>query len=124
MRRLGVPVSADFKVLAWREAVECAMRPMMVVKVLESIDMLGDLVDVGWQFDGCVELVAPCAVAALDGSVELWRSRRQHIEGDVVVTAGGLELGHELGAVWMALMGQGISDTTFFRKSAAFWAVA
>src|SRR5438445_11652672 len=49
MRRLGHPVSADFEILAWSEAVECSVWPVMVVEMLESIDMLGDLVDLGWQ---------------------------------------------------------------------------
>lgn len=68
MRRLGDPVSADFEILAWCEAVESAVGSMMVVEMLERIDMLGDFVDLGWQFDGCVEFVAPCAVASLDDS--------------------------------------------------------
>lgn len=73
---MGDPVSADFEILVWSKAVEGAMGTVMVIKVLEGIDMLGDLVDVAGQIDGCVELVSPCAVASLDGSVELWRPWR------------------------------------------------
>src|SRR5215216_21265 len=74
------------------------MRSMMVVEVLEGIDMLRDFFDSGWEVGGCVEFVSPGAIASLDGSIELWRSRRQDIERDLLFLAGGLELGHELGA--------------------------
>ena len=51
MRPLGYPVSADFEILVWSEAVEGAMRPVMIVEMPESIDVFGDLVDVGRQID-------------------------------------------------------------------------
>lgn len=72
------------------------MRSVMVVEVLEGIDMVGDCVDLVGQLGGGVELVAPCAIASLDSSVEFRRSGRQNIEGQVPVLAGFLELGHEL----------------------------
>jgi len=69
----------------------------MVIEMLESIDVLGDPVDFGRPVDGGVELISPCAVASLDGSIELWRSGRQDVERQVLVAAGGFELGQEFG---------------------------
>jgi hypothetical protein len=68
------------------------MRAMMIVEVLEGIDMLGDFVDPVRRIDGCVEFVTPCAVASLDGSSELGRAWRQHIERDGAVQAGVFRL--------------------------------
>jgi hypothetical protein len=59
-----------FEILARCESVEGSMGTMMVVEMLEDIDVLGDFVDTGRQVDGCVEFVAPCAVASLDGALE------------------------------------------------------
>ncbi|MGB6175023.1 MAG: DUF2513 domain-containing protein, partial [Methylocella sp.] len=36
MRRRGIPVSADLKILVWGFAVESAMRPEVVVEMLEG----------------------------------------------------------------------------------------
>ena len=48
---------------------------------------------------GCgVEFVAPGAVATFDGAVEFGGTRRQHVELDVALLAGGFKFGHELGA--------------------------
>ena len=66
--------------------------------MLEGIDMLCDLFDGGGEVGGCVEFISPGAITSLDGSIELWRSRRQDIERDVLFLAGGLELGHVLRA--------------------------
>lgn len=71
------------------------MRPVVV---LEGLDVVGYLVEVVGQFCCGVELIAPCAVASLDGSVEFGRSWRQHVEGNVARLADGLEFGHELRA--------------------------
>ena len=72
------------------------MGPPMVIEVQM---LLKGLVDVGHlQFSGVEvpELTAGGGVSALDATVVLRSSRRQHIEGEVEVLAGGLELGHEL----------------------------
>jgi hypothetical protein len=98
MRR-GVNVcSAGLEILVWGLSVESPVRPEVVVEVLEGIDVSGDLVEVVGQVDDGVKFVSPGAVASFDGAVELWRARRQDIEGDGLCGAGVLELGHELGA--------------------------
>src|SRR5207247_5993564 len=97
MRRGAFVGSADFEILDWSFAVEGAVRPEVVIEVLEGVNVLGDLVDVVRQVDDGVELVAPGTVASLDGAVELGRSRWQHVERDAFGGAGELELGHELG---------------------------
>ena len=66
---------------------------------MEGLDHLGDFVDAHWQVGAGVELIAPSPVAALDGSIELWRSGREDVEGRVFVGAGLLEFGHELGSL-------------------------
>src|SRR4051794_20717327 len=98
MRRGAFVSSAGLEILVWGFAVESTVRPEVVVEVLEGVDVLGDLVDVVGQVDDGVELVAPGAVASLDGAVELGRSRRQHVERNAFGGAGELEFGHELGA--------------------------
>jgi len=70
----------------------------VIVEVLEGFDQFGDFIDAQGQLGAGVELVSPCAVAALDGAVELWGSGRQDVEGQVFVGAGLFELGHELQA--------------------------
>ena len=45
-----------------------------------------------------VELVAPRALGAFDGAVELGPFGRQHEQHEALVFAGLFELGHELGA--------------------------
>jgi hypothetical protein len=67
-----------------------------VVEVLEAAEDGVEAFDVGGQVVGFVELVPPCAIAAFDGSIHLWASGRENIEGDTSFLAGGLELGHEL----------------------------
>ena len=66
MRRRGLLGSADLEILVGGLSVESAVRPEVVVEVLEGIDVRGDLVDVAEQVDDGVELVAPGAVASLD----------------------------------------------------------
>ena len=61
--------------------------------------LLKGLVDVGHlQFPvvEVPELTAGGGVSALEATVVLGSWRRQHLEGEVEVLAGGLELGHEL----------------------------
>ena len=57
-----------------------------------------ELVDLGRRVVDGIELVAPGALQALDAAVELGRARRQDVERDALLLAGGLELGHELRA--------------------------
>jgi hypothetical protein len=54
----------------------------MVVEVLEAVDEGVDVLDLGGQVEDGVELVAPCAVAAFDGAVELRPLGRQFVEDD------------------------------------------
>src|SRR5690554_6881133 len=98
MRRRGLLGPADLEILVWGLSVESSVRSEVVVEVLEGTDMLGDLFDVVWQVDDGIEFVSPSAVASFDGTIELWRPRRQDIEGDGLCGTGLFELGHELGA--------------------------
>ena len=74
------------------------MRSVVVVEGLESVGHLDDFVEARGEIEAGVELVSPCAVAALDGAVESGRSGRQDIERQVAFGAGLFELGHELRA--------------------------
>ncbi len=98
MRRGSFVGSADSEVLCWSFSCKGCVWSVVVIEVLECLDHLGDFVDAQWQVGAGVELIAPSAVASLDGSIELWRSGGQDIEGQVFVGAGLLEFGHELGA--------------------------
>ena len=91
----GLRGSAKREVFGWGLSGKGSVGSVVVVEVLEGVDQLADLVDAQWQIDAGVELVSPSSVAALDGAVELWRSRRQEVEGQVLIGAGLLELGHE-----------------------------
>ena len=72
------------------------MGPVVVVSMGECIDEGLEPVDlVGQVMDG-VELVAPCAVASFDGSIELGPLGRQDEEIEALVAARLLEAGHEL----------------------------
>ena len=67
--------------------------------VIEVQMLLKGLVDVGHlQFPvvEVPELTAGGGVSPFDATVVLGSSRCQHIEGEIEVLAGGLELGHEL----------------------------
>lgn len=57
-----------------------------------------DLLDLCRQVEDGVELVAPCRVAAFDGSVDLGPFGREFVEDEALVLAGLLELGLELGS--------------------------
>jgi hypothetical protein len=98
MRRGSFVGSADSEVLGWGFSCKGCVGSVVVVEVLEGADHLGDFVDARWEIGAGVELVAPGSIATLDSSVELWRSGGQDVEGQVLVGAGLLELGHELGA--------------------------
>src|SRR3984957_17091090 len=97
MRRGSFVGSADSEVLGWGFSCKGCVGSVVVVEVLEGADHLGDFVDARWEIGAGVELVAPGSIATLAGSVELWRSGGQDVEGQVLVGAGLLELGHELG---------------------------
>ena len=84
--------------MGWGLSCKGSVGPVVIVEVLEGFDPFGDFIDAHGQIGAGVELVSPCAVAALDGAVELWRSGRQDVEGQVFVGAGLFELGLELGA--------------------------
>jgi hypothetical protein len=69
---------------------------LVVVEVLEGVDPLGDFIDAYWQIGAGEEPVSLCAIPAFDSAVELWRSRRQHIERQLFVGARLFEFSHEL----------------------------
>src|SRR5271166_5098737 len=83
--------SADSEVLGWGFSCKGCVGSVVVIEVLEGLDHLGDFVDSHWQVGAGIELIAPGPVAALDGPVELGRSGRQDIEGEVFGGAGLLE---------------------------------
>jgi hypothetical protein len=74
--------SADGEIFGWGFSGNGSPRSGVIVEALEGLDMLADFVDLGGQFDACVELLIPHAVAPFDGSTELGRSRRENIEWD------------------------------------------
>src|SRR6188474_706717 len=80
----------------WGEAGKGSVWPMVVVEVLEAVEDGVEGFEGGGQVIGLVELVAPGAVAALDGSVQLWPLGRELVEGEALVLAGLLEGGLEL----------------------------
>ncbi len=88
MRRGSFVGSADSEVLGWGFSCKGGVGSVVVVEVLEGVDHFGDFVDAHWEIGAGVELVAPGSVATLDSSVELWRSGRQDVEGQVLVGAG------------------------------------
>ena len=98
MRLWGLVGSAGSEVFGWCFSCKGSVGSVVVIEVLEGLDHLGDFVDSHGEVGAGVELVAPGSVTALDGSIELWRPRREDVEGQVLVGAGLLELGHELGA--------------------------
>ena len=98
MRLWGLVGSAGSEVFGWCFSCKGSVGSVVVVEVLEGLDHWGDFVDSHGEVGAGVELVAPGSVTALDGSIELWRPRREDVEGQVLVGAGLLELGHELGA--------------------------
>jgi hypothetical protein len=71
------------------------MRPVVVVDVLEAVDVGIDLLDLCGQVEDGVELVSPCAVASLDGAIELGSLGRQFVKDEALVLTGLLELGLE-----------------------------
>ena len=73
------------------------MGSVVVEAVGECIDEGLQLVEAVGQVVGGVELVAPGAVASLDGSVELRPLGREHIEVEALDLTGSLEVGLELG---------------------------
>src|SRR5690606_24899280 len=86
------------KVLCGGFSAKGAVWAIGVVAVLEGVDERIELVEaVGQVVDG-IELITPGAVAALDGAVELGAFGGQDVEGDGALSAGVLELGHELGS--------------------------
>jgi hypothetical protein len=55
---------------------------MVVVEVLEAVEDRVDFVDAAGELVDGVELIAPGAVAALDGSIHLRTLGRQDVEAD------------------------------------------
>jgi hypothetical protein len=94
----GFVGSAGGEVFGWCFSCKGSVGCVVVIEVLEGLDHLGDFVDAHGEVGAGIELIAPGSIAALDGSIELWRPRREDVEGQVPVGAGLLELGHELGA--------------------------
>jgi hypothetical protein len=106
MRRLGLRGSELGEVLGWGASGKGAVGAVVVVEMLEGLDVGGELLEGERQLMAGVELVAPAAIAALDGApgsspgraIEFGRSGRQDEQPDAALGAGGLELGHELAA--------------------------
>src|SRR5271166_2633108 len=94
----GFVGSAGSEVFGWSFSFKGSVGSVVIVEMLEGLDHLGDFVDSQWEVGAGIELIAPGSVAALDGSIELWRARREDVEGQVLVGAGLLEFGHEFGA--------------------------
>src|ERR1700690_1968812 len=92
----GFVGSSGSEGFGWRFSGKGSVRAVVVIEVLEGLDHLGDFVDARGEVGAGIELIAPGSIAAFDGSVELWRPRREDVEGQVLVGAGLLELGHEL----------------------------
>ncbi|HEX3496311.1 MAG TPA: hypothetical protein VHT02_03895 [Methylocella sp.] len=63
--------SADGEIFGWGFSGKGSRWSVMIVEVLEGLDMLGDIGDLGGQFDVGMELISPRAVASFDGSIEL-----------------------------------------------------
>src|SRR3990172_12924651 len=74
------------------------VRPVGVVDVLPSAKELVDLGEGGGRCETVVELLLVSALGTLDVAVELGGTGRKDEEPDAALTAGVLELGHELGA--------------------------
>lgn len=72
------------------------VRSVVVVMVGEGVDVGLELVDAVRQVEAGIERVAPGALGAFDGAVELGPFGWQHVEGEALVGAGLLELGVEL----------------------------
>src|SRR6201997_2409288 len=94
----GFVGSAGSEVFGWSFSGKGSVWSVVVTEVLEGLDHLGDFVDADGEVGAGIELIAPGSIAAFDGPIELWRTRRKEVEGQVLVGAGQLELGHELGA--------------------------
>src|SRR3972149_9863465 len=97
MRRLGLRAEG-FEILGRGFAVEGIVWPVVVVSMGEGIEEGLQPVEAMRQVVGGIELVSPCAVAALHRAVQLRALGRQHIEIDPLGLAGSLEVGPELRA--------------------------
>ena len=117
---------AGCKVLCGGFSAKGCVGSIGVVAMLEGIDEGVEVVEAGWQVVDGVELVAPRAVAALHGAIDLGALGREQVELDGALPTGVLELGHELRSA-VDLDGvdlEGISLTSLSRKIAAEAAVA
>lgn len=74
------------------------MRAVRVVNAFPATEFAVDLFEGVRQLDAAVELFAVGALGAFDVAVELRGAWWQDEEADAAFLAGGLELGHELGA--------------------------
>lgn len=100
---------------------KCAVGPMVVVEVLVALEDRVELVDAGGEVVGFVELVAPSAVAAFDGTVHLRRAGRQDVEGDPLAwqASSNSAMNSLPPSTWMAFTGKGMSAVSLSRKLAA-----
>jgi hypothetical protein len=59
------------KILSGRLVGKGSVGSVVIEEMLKAVEDGVELLDVGWEFVGFIELVSPSAIAAFDGSIHL-----------------------------------------------------